>query len=67
MTAEWPFHIDEHAAALQRQGLSPADAARDAVRAFGSPVHRESDTRTHQGHRRPTVTRPVGACCAGSL
>lgn len=38
MTEEWQFHIEEHAATLRRQGRSPADATREAVQAFGSPV-----------------------------
>ena len=35
---QWQFHIEEHAATLRQQGLSSADATREAVQAFGSPV-----------------------------
>lgn len=36
MAAEWQFHIEEHAASLERQGLPRDDAARRAALAFGS-------------------------------
>jgi predicted permease len=35
---EMRFHIDMRAAAYEREGLSPADARRKALRRFGSPL-----------------------------
>jgi predicted permease len=45
---EMRFHLDMRSAAYEREGLSPDDARRRALRRFGSPVHvRETAREIH--------------------
>ncbi len=51
MSDELRFHVDAYAADLRRQGLSPAEASRQARAAFGSVEAVREDCRRSRGLR----------------